>query len=127
MFGPQKDTDNNAGRIAFYTYFFIEFSPWLIDVIAFKSTKKFYRSKRSVLLSSFHFVIGIILIIAFERPNAFEINLSNLKGFVGLFCICSAYSLFGTFRDAAPPYVFEKYGWFEVVFWNITKLLAVSK
>ena len=112
----------------FYIPFAIEFCSWLINVSwswrAWQFYRHFHHIKRTVLLSTFYLAVGISLIISFQIPG--RINLSNQKGLAGLYCICSAYSLFRTSKDLLQPSVFEMVGWFEVVFKNIIKLLAVS-
>ena len=112
----------------FYIPFAIEFCSWLINVSwswrAWQFYRHFHHIKRTVLLSTFYLAVGISLIISFEVPG--QINHSNQKGLAGLYCICSAYSLFRTSKDLLQPSVFEMVGWFEVVFKNIIKLLAVS-
>ena len=124
-FGPQKDTTKSSANL--YFSMFVEFSPWLMDLYILVTIKDFFRSFLRSLLSLFHFAIGISLILAFNHPDQFEINLPDQKGLAGLYSICSAYSLFRTFRDLAPPNWFEMFGWFEVVLKNVIKLLAVSK
>ena len=126
-FGPDMEKETSCSL--FYTSFFIEFSPLLINIYVVMSIKNFwcffYHSKRIFLLSMLHFAVGIILIHAFRCPGT--IILPYQKGLAGLYCICSAYCLFRTTRDLLQPTFFEMFGWFEVVFKNIIKLLAVSK
>ena len=100
----------------------VEFSPWLIDLWILCRKGDFFRTRGGCLLSLFHLAIGISLIIASE----IEVNLPDQKGLAGIYIICSTYSLFRSFRDFVQPTLFEMFGWFEVVFWNIVKLLAVS-
>ena len=133
-FGPRQEKEKSS-RL-FYISFCIEFTPIFFNIYVAWSIKNsiknfgcffryFYHSKRTFLLSMFHLGLGISLIIAFERP--LQVTLSNQKGLAGLYCICSAYCLFRTSKDLLQPTVFEMFGWFEVVFKNIIKLLAVSK
>ena len=134
-YGPQQEKDISS--ILFYVSFAIDFFPILINIYIIygvRATRNFgwesffrffYHSKRTFLLSMFYLAVGISLIIAFAIPG--QINLSNQKGLAGLYCICNAYRLFRSSKDFLQPTVFESFGWFEVVFKNITKLLAVSK
>ena len=129
-YGPQQEKEKSSKL--FYVSFGIEFTPILINIYVAKSFRNFgcffkffYHSKRTFLLSMFYLAVGISLIIAFEMPH--QISLSNQKGLAGLYCICSAYCLFRTSKDLLQPTSFEEFGWFEVVFKNIIKLLAVSK
>mgnify|MGYP001158888670 FL=1 len=131
-YGPRQEKDMSSKL--FYVSFAIDFFPILINIYAVRAMRKFgwdcffhffYHSKRTFLLSMFYLAVGISLIIAFVIPG--QINLSNQKGLAGIYCICNAYCLFRSSKDLLQPTVFESFGWFEVVFKNITKLLAVSK
>ena len=128
-YGPTIETEKSSNL--FSASFSIDFFPLLLNITVVKNLKKFekiwsffYHSKRNFLMFMLHCAIGITLIIAFEIPG--KISISNQKGLTGLYCICSAYSLFLTSRNLFPPTAFEMCGWFEVVFQNIIKLLAVS-
>ena len=125
-YDPQKD-DEVSSKL-FYTSFIIEFSPCLINIYVVMSTKDFwcffYHSRKMFLFFMSHFAIGICLIHAFRCPGT--IILSHQKGLAGLQCICSAYCLFRSIRDLFQPTFFEMFGWFEVVFKDIIKLLVVS-
>ena len=127
-YGPQQEKEKSSKL--FYVSFGIEFTPILINIYVAKSFRNFgcffkffYHSKRTFLLSMFYLAVGISLIIAFEMPH--QISLSNQKGLAAVYCICSAYRLFQTLRDYLQPNFFEMFGWFEVVFKNIIKMLAV--
>ena len=125
-FGPKKEQETSSNL--FYASFVIEFFPWLMNMYVAMSSHFFcffYHSKRNFLLSILYLAIGISLIAAFEKPD--RIDLSYQKGLSGFYCICCAYSFFRTSRDLLQPTFFEMFGWFEVVFKNIIKLLAVSK
>ena len=126
-FGPQKEQETSSNL--FYASFAIEFFPWLMNIKVVMSNQKFFcffhHSKRNFLLSILYLAIGISLIVAFEKPEG--IDLSYQKGLSGFYCICCAYSFFRTSRDLLQPTFFEMFGWFEVVFKNVIKLLAVSK
>lgn len=126
-FGPQKEQETSSNL--FYASFAIEFFPWLMNIKVVMSNQKFFcffhHSRRNFLLSILYLAIGISLIAAFEKPE--RIDLSYQKGLSGFYCICCAYSFFRTSRDLLQPTFFEMFGWFEVVFKNIIKLLAVSK
>ena len=122
---PERSGIINSS-VALIISLIVQFSPWIIDLCIFYKERCIFRTLGDCLLSLFHFVIGIWLIIALEFPDQ-KINLSDRKGLTGLYVMCSAYSLFRTFRDFVPPTWFEMFGWFEVVFRHIVKLLAVSK
>ena len=131
-FGPSKEKENSSKL--FYASFGIEFFPLLLNLFVWPLQKTrfklfFYHSKRTFLLFLLHLAIGISLIIAFEIPGqkGFPFDASDQKGLAGLYCICSAYCLFRTSRDLLDPTTIEMFGWFEVVFKNIIKLLAVSE
>ena len=129
-FGSEKEIETSSKL--FYTSFAIEFSPLLLNICRAKKMMQMkkiwcfsYHSKRHLFLFILHLAIGISLIIAFEKPG--EIDPPYQKGLAGFYCICSAYCLFRTLRDLFQPTFFEMFGWFEVVFNNIIKLLAVSQ
>ena len=137
-YGPQKEKEITP--ILFYISFVIEFFPCLFNFKVCKSIFNYYNFNftvsKSIKRQAFgsvedfvfcltHFVIGIFLIHAFICPEA--ISLPNQKGLAGCYSICSAYSLFRTFRGCLPPNSSEMFGWFEVVFTDIIKLLFVSK
>ena len=146
-YGPSKNDHGKISLGLFGLSFAIEFFPWLIDCVVricvstcprkncdnvsiknfWKLCKylcKYFWPGKDFVLFLIHCAIGISLIIGFACPG--QISLPNQKGLAGWYCICSAYCLFRTIRDFAPPTSFEMFGWFEVVCKDIAWLLFVS-
>lgn len=129
-FGPRKEKNTSAEL--FYCAFGFDFFPLLFHccvVVPFTRCWNdfytfFYHSKGRLLFVLLHFSLGISLTVAFGAPN--QISGPSTKGLAGLYCIICAYEAFQTWKYILPPTASEMFGWFEVVFWNIIKLLAVS-
>ena len=138
-YGPQKEKDITP--ILFYISFGIEFCPCIFNLFflcvngsqafnlkVWKSLLNYYSFMDCLFFLTYfltHFIFGIFLIHAFRSPEV--ITLSDQKGLAGCYIICCAYSLFRTFRGLLLPNWSEMFGWFEVVFKDIIKLLFVSK
>ena len=122
-FGLTND-EADKGKSLFFAAFGFELSPFL-NVQYIKSFWTSYypgQSQRRFYLLMLHLAIGIVLSISFATD---ALSLSYQKGLAAVYCICSAYRLFQTLRDYLQPNFFEMFGWFEVVFKNIIKMLAV--
>ena len=125
-FGIEKEKDTSSKL--FYASFAIEFASLLLNCFTIKNFEKlcgfFQDSKRRFLLFITHFGMGVALIYAFETSE--EISLATQRGLAGMYCLCSVYTAFRSVRELVQPTWFDRFGWFEVVFINILKLLAVS-
>ena len=129
-FGRQKEKNTSAKL--FYCAFGFDFFPLLFHccvVVPFTRSWNdfwtfFYHSKGRFLFVLLHFSLGISLTVAFGTSN--HVSVPSTKGLAGLYCIICAYEAFQTWKYILPPTASEMFGWFEVVFWNIIKLLAVS-
>ena len=125
-FGLEKEKDKSSKL--FYASFAIEFSPLLLNCYTIKNFEKlcgfFQDSKRRFLLFITHFGMGVTLIYAFETSE--ETCIATQRGLAGMYCLCSVYTAFRSVQDLVQPTWFDRFGWFEVVFINILKLLAVS-
>ena len=130
-FGPNGDVGMGS-TILFFLSFSFEFLPALLHLIMIVINKAkcpilifFHNSKMRALFYLLHLSVGVSLACAFTMEGSI-ISHREAKGLAGFYCILSSYTFFRTCRDIFQPTSFEMFGWFEVVFTNIIKLLAVS-
>ena len=129
-YGPVKENEFLKENVLYFfcLHFVIELWPWLISIEVYVSTKfpldLFFI--KDFILFLVQFATGIsFFIVSVAIPG--QISLSNQKALAGLYSIWSAYSLIRNFRFFVPLSIEATFDFFEVVFWNVMKLLLVSK
>ena len=137
-FGPK--TDLSISSKLFYTAFGLEFSTLVLHIVHCliilckeKSTiwnchygVFFHCSWHRMFFTLVHCITGILITFGFAMHSLDVVPSREIKGLCGIYCIFSSYTAFRTCRDIFQPNYFEMFGWFEVVFRNIIKLLFVS-
>ena len=133
--GTESCTKTN--ELSFWLFrcaFALEFFPFFYHIIYYvisKSTRAknvkdfnfgiyFHHNKFSMITTFVHVVCGIIILMSWDSG----IPEDDVKGYVGVYCLCSAYSIFCTIKNCFQPH--EMFGWFEIVLWDVLILIFVS-
>ena len=130
-YGPVKENEFLKENVLYFfcLHFVIELCPWLINIKVCNPCKDFalfLSPSNDFILFLVQFATGIsFFIVSVAIPG--QISLSNQKALAGLYSIWSAYSLIRNFRFFVPLSIEATFDFFEVVFWNVMKLLLVSK